>query len=87
MEVANQDPNQSPENVSMLTQAIRDRDEQIEQLQDKLSEASRYILTTYTLPKIPKVVTLPIAKIFIVKMRGHSSQWFHIWKNELKLKY
>jgi hypothetical protein len=29
----------------MLTQAIRDRDEQIEQLQDKLSEASRYIIT------------------------------------------
>jgi hypothetical protein len=48
LEVANQDPNQSPENVSMLTQAIRDRDEQIEQLQDKLSEASRYH-TTYVL--------------------------------------
>ena len=42
LEASNQDPHQSHENVSMLTQAIRDREEQIEQLQEKLSEASRY---------------------------------------------
>ena len=35
-----QDP-QSMENVAMLTKALRERDEQIEQLQENLSEASR----------------------------------------------
>jgi chromosome segregation ATPase len=37
-----QDHQHSQQNVSMLTQALRDRDEQIEQLQEKLAEASRY---------------------------------------------
>lgn len=32
---------QGQENVVMLTQALRDRDEQIEQMQEKLAEASR----------------------------------------------
>ena len=41
LEAANQEPSQNRENVSMLTQAIRDRDEQIEKLQEKLSEASK----------------------------------------------
>lgn len=41
LEANQQDPRYSQENVSLLTQAIRDRDEQIEQLQEKLSEASR----------------------------------------------
>lgn len=50
LEASNQDPHQSHENVSMLTQAIRDREEQIEQLQEKLSEASRYILNNYLFP-------------------------------------
>ena len=35
-----QDP-QSVENVAMLTKALRERDEQIEQLQESLSQASR----------------------------------------------
>ena len=35
-----QDP-QSIENVAMLTKALRERDEQIEQLQESLSQASR----------------------------------------------
>ena len=43
LDASNQDPNHGHENVTMLTQAIRDRDEQIEKLQEKLSEASRYV--------------------------------------------
>lgn len=43
LEATHPDPQQSQENVSMLTQAIRDRDEQIEQLQERLSEASKEI--------------------------------------------
>ena len=35
-----QDP-QTMENVAMLTKALRERDEQIEQLQENLSQASR----------------------------------------------
>ncbi len=43
LDASQQDPKFNQENVSMLTQAIRERDEQIEQLQEKLSEASREI--------------------------------------------
>ena len=37
-----QDP-QTMENVAMLTKALRERDEQIEQLQENLSQASKEI--------------------------------------------